>query len=305
MENRTESLEILDLLSSVEQEAEQNRKLLDSLTCLTSSVIYRLDPEGKITYINDAIRQFGYEPAELIGKPILDLVHPDFKEAARYKIRERRTGERKTRDLEIRICRRGGGSGSVDEVPLYLRIVAEGLYQDEAPEGSAFLGTQGVGEGVWGEHASEQVEQHRIDELAALGRFGWDVTRALTVSGVVKAAMDGLTMTINPDLAVFYVIDDRKLHLADLRSTRADIDREDWALHQVGECLCGMAAEGRTPLYSLDIRTDPRCTLEECKAAGFKSFASFPLLVEDKLLGVVGLGTVEQEFKRIDRFKEK
>jgi len=43
-------------------------------------------------------------------------------------------------------------------------------------------------------------------------------------------------------------------------------------------------------VYSEDIHTDLRCTMEECKSMGFKSFAALPLHTGNEVLGVLGLG---------------
>jgi PAS domain S-box-containing protein len=68
-------------------------------------VIYTLDARGAFTYVNDSIeRTLGYAPAELIGKDYLILVPPGEVDNARYRINERRTGERATRNYELQLA---------------------------------------------------------------------------------------------------------------------------------------------------------------------------------------------------------
>jgi PAS domain S-box-containing protein len=43
----------------------------------TGDVVYSLDSKGIVTYISPRVRQLGAEPEELIGKRIIDRVHPD------------------------------------------------------------------------------------------------------------------------------------------------------------------------------------------------------------------------------------
>ena len=50
---------------------------LDSLVSALPDVVYRLDSEGKIVFINDAIGQYGYDPDKLLGSSIFALIHPD------------------------------------------------------------------------------------------------------------------------------------------------------------------------------------------------------------------------------------
>jgi len=85
-------------------------------------IVYTLDANGRFLYLNDAIRNLGYEPAALIGRHFTEIVHPD--DAARVSrlealralggavtgegaapklFDERRSGKRMTRNLELRL----------------------------------------------------------------------------------------------------------------------------------------------------------------------------------------------------------
>ena len=85
-------------------------------------IVYKIDPEGTFTFISKAVRVLGYEPEELIGEHYGKIVHPDDVRCfGRHYILpklmgkktgdtdapklfdERRTHERKTKDLEIRL----------------------------------------------------------------------------------------------------------------------------------------------------------------------------------------------------------
>ena len=46
----------------------------------TSDVIIRVNREGRVTYVSPSVRNFGYEPEELLGGFRLDLFHPDDRE---------------------------------------------------------------------------------------------------------------------------------------------------------------------------------------------------------------------------------
>ena len=62
-----------------------------------------MDSLGIITFISDAVAGYGYEPAELLGAHIREIVHPDDWERAATKIMERRSGKRKKESAEIRL----------------------------------------------------------------------------------------------------------------------------------------------------------------------------------------------------------
>lgn len=135
-------------------ELQQYKKQLSSLNEVVSDVLYRLDESGCITYISDAIRRYGYSPQELIGKPILDLVHPDDLPQAIYRVNERRTGERKTMLLELRFKRKENVDVPLDDVSRWMEILptflvsAEGVYSTESPQVVTFLGTVGFAKDI-------------------------------------------------------------------------------------------------------------------------------------------------------------
>jgi len=46
------------------------------------AVIFALDAEGRIAYISPRVREYGYEPEILAGRPFTDLIEPDDRTAA-------------------------------------------------------------------------------------------------------------------------------------------------------------------------------------------------------------------------------
>jgi len=118
--NNLESMERHNL--SLKMTEERYRELVQALP----DVIYSLDANGTFTFINDSVRNLGWEPLELIGKHFSVLLEEGFAEKVsrehvlqRMKgvatgdenapklFDERRTGERRTRDLEVQLRRKG------------------------------------------------------------------------------------------------------------------------------------------------------------------------------------------------------
>jgi PAS domain S-box-containing protein len=85
-------------------------------------IVYILDGNGRFMYLNDAIRNIGYEPSRLIGRHFSEIVHPDdVAKVSRAEVLkslagvatgddkapklfdERRAGKRMTRNLELRL----------------------------------------------------------------------------------------------------------------------------------------------------------------------------------------------------------
>ena len=87
----------------LEDTLKEYQQRLDLVIHNVPDIIYMVDSEGKIEFINDAIRRYGYIPSELIGTDIMELIHPNDRESATYRINERRTGERKTKSFEVQM----------------------------------------------------------------------------------------------------------------------------------------------------------------------------------------------------------
>ncbi|MGD9900419.1 MAG: PAS domain S-box protein [Calditrichaceae bacterium] len=139
----------ITMIKEMDSELKNTRQMLDAIIKNTPDIIYRLDHEGNITFINDAVRYCGYDSNELIGKSILELVHPDDREKAFYHVKERRTGERSTKDFEVRLFSRCGDQERMlpRPDPVFL-LNAEGLYTTRNPEKRGFKGTQGIARNI-------------------------------------------------------------------------------------------------------------------------------------------------------------
>ncbi|MGB9685119.1 MAG: sensor histidine kinase [Rectinema subterraneum] len=113
----------LDSRSLLEMARGQVRHLLSSLP----DIVYILDEQGHFVFLNEAAALLGYEPSALIGKHFSVIIHPEdrpnisrdivvekirqankFPEIAPKLFDERRSGERMTRELEVRLVHRDG-----------------------------------------------------------------------------------------------------------------------------------------------------------------------------------------------------
>jgi PAS domain S-box-containing protein len=131
-----------------------NEQRLSSILQTVPDIIYRLNSRGEITFVNDAVKKYGCSIKELVGTSILEIVHPEDKKRAANRINERRTGDRSTKSLEIRLFTKKHVvdpfevvSRSVENDMTFL-ITAEGLYDCETPKTTDFMGTQGIARDV-------------------------------------------------------------------------------------------------------------------------------------------------------------
>jgi PAS domain S-box-containing protein len=76
---------------------------LNSIIQSIPDIIFRLDPSGNVSFVSPAITQYKRDADELLGRPIFDLVLPEDRQKATFRVNERRTGGRATRDLQLRL----------------------------------------------------------------------------------------------------------------------------------------------------------------------------------------------------------
>ncbi|HXX10060.1 MAG TPA: EAL domain-containing protein [Burkholderiales bacterium] len=129
---------------------EQSERLHRYLVDHSPDIIYTVNEDGQFTYLNPTVAaMLGYPNEELIGRHYSSIIHEDDRDRARYAFCERRTGERASRNVELRLKRRPSGAAgeAEDEEHLTIALSATGVYVEQNPgEGRRlrFLGSYGV-----------------------------------------------------------------------------------------------------------------------------------------------------------------
>lgn len=154
-------------------------------------IVYELNPEGVITFINESVSLLGYIPADLIGKHYSVLLNDEdavavdrdqvLPEYIGYKtglslspklFNERRGFSRRTSDLEVRLRRKSGMAGAAFEiigsVIAYGEISSVGAYSGD--DRKDFKGTVGIIRDITLRRKSEEMLRklyQAIDQLSA------------------------------------------------------------------------------------------------------------------------------------------
>lgn len=152
---------------------------------------------------------------------------------------------------------------------------------------------------------ARQNEQLRrqTGQLTALHRFSQEVTRHLTTRKVIASAHEQIRSILSPDWGASYLRCGDWLVHQEPGQSLYPVKIETPLKIKVGQCLCGLSAETGQPVYSVDIRCDDRCLLNECKAAGIISFAALPLFMGNRIGGVLGIASLEKrDFSELDSF---
>ena len=175
---------------------------LRSILHTVPDIIFRLDPEGKIVFISPAICRYTNSAENLLGKSIFSYVAPSDLERARFRLNERRTGERATFDLEIRLLLTREDATTPQDFRFF-SVSAEGLYQSDVPNDRGFLGTQGLAKDITDRKKLEQ-QLLQAQKMEVIGNLAAGIAHDLNniLSGLVSY----------PDLLLLEIPKDNPLH---------------------------------------------------------------------------------------------
>lgn len=179
-------------------------------------LIYTLDAAGRISFVNDSIETItGLRKEDVLGQPWETLVVETEREAARWHINERRTGERATRNFELLLNRRAPVEAAQPEhAGVVVEVSASGMYQDLPEGGRRFLGTYGVARDITERKKAEatitfQAYHDQLTGLPNRALFKDRVTQA-----IAHARRHGLILAVMfLDLDRFKSVNDTLGHL--------------------------------------------------------------------------------------------
>ncbi len=182
--------ELFTRLKNAQRLSREYNELLDVLP----DIIYKLDPEGRFLYLSKSIALLGYTREDLIGKHFSMIVHPEdlpqvSREAVlpRYRGKvtgavdmpklfdERRTGQRVTKNLVVRLLPKGAAAGEkgIDLQAMHSEVSATGKYiEADTSADPQFEGSVGTIRQV--KPPPKKVEFY--GEVATFGKYKDDAT---------------------------------------------------------------------------------------------------------------------------------
>ncbi len=109
-------------------------------------IIYTLDEHGRFTFLSSAVNKLlGYNNDELIWKHYSTIIHDDDKSKAEGVFNDRRTGDRATSGVELRLKPTDGNSRSNDFETLVVELKCSGMYENTRDnKDKKYIGTYGV-----------------------------------------------------------------------------------------------------------------------------------------------------------------
>ena len=150
-----------DVANRLELSERTYRYMVDA----SPDLIYMVEPDGRFTFVNDrACQMLGYDRRELIGKHYSILVHEEDFARARYAFNERRSGDRASRDVELRMTRRSSATemDTLDDASITVSLNAVGMHLEHMEPGrSKYIGTYGIARDVTARKQAEAIILHQ------------------------------------------------------------------------------------------------------------------------------------------------
>lgn len=129
-------------------------------------IIYLLDQDGKFSFFNRQVeRLLGFSTKELLGTHYSTLVHPGDREKSRYVFSERRTGQRASKNVELRLLQKKNGAAhlSLEQPVVDVELYATGVYKNcKESQEKIFLGTYGVVRDISQRKTTEKQFYHQL-----------------------------------------------------------------------------------------------------------------------------------------------
>ncbi|MEP6887757.1 MAG: response regulator [Nitrospirales bacterium] len=137
----------------VDRSAEAYLRLSEEMT----EIVYELDNEGRFINVGPGVvKLLGYTPEELIGTHFSKVIPDEERQLAEHRLNERRTGDRATRNMELRL--KPKESGETQSEAVEVELTAMGRYNQQRQ----IMGTVGVIRDIRGH---KQVIQQREEQL--------------------------------------------------------------------------------------------------------------------------------------------
>ncbi|HEY7635958.1 MAG TPA: PAS domain-containing protein [Gemmatimonadales bacterium] len=258
---------------ALRQSGRQFRLLVETIPAL----VWRSTPEGDLDYLNKrAVEYLGQTAESLSGGRWLELVHPDQRET---------TLQRWLQSVST-------GTAYQDE---YRLRRADGQHRWIQSVGEPFLDTEGRIANWYGvvfdiddrkraEEAQARQASVRADVNAAFAR-------PTHLAEILRGCLEAIVRHLDAAFARIWLLN-KDESVLELQASEGMYTRLDGSYSRipVGDLKVGWIAREKKPHFTNDVMNDPRVHDKGwARRNGMVAFAGYPLLVEDRLIGVAAM----------------
>jgi len=247
--------------------------------------IYGVDQQGKTTFVNPAgARMLGWQPEELRGQPIHALMHHTRPDGTPYPREECpiyaafRDGLVHALDTEV-FWRKDGTCFLVEYVSTPIR------------EKGKLVGAVVVFKDITERKRAEAALSERARLATFAAEVGLALTRGESLDDMLRQCTESMVRHLDGAFARIWTLNERE-HVLELKASAGLYTHLNGAHGRipVGQYKVGLIARERKPHLTNAVVGDPRIHDQDwAKREGMVSFAGYPLLVEDRVVGVMAM----------------
>ena len=251
----------------------QFRLLVETIPAL----VWRSTPEGDLDYLNRrAVEYLGHTAERLAGGRWLELVHPD------------------QRDATLQRWLQSATTGTAYEDEYQLRR-ADGQYRWIQSVGEPFLDTEGRIANWYG--VVFDIDDRKRAEEAQMRQagVGADVSAAFSkpthLGEILRGCTEAIVRHLDAAFARIWMLN-KDESMLELQASAGMYTRLDGSYSRisVGDLKVGLIAREKKAHFTNDVLNDPRVNDKGwAQRNGMVAFAGYPLVVEDRLIGVMAL----------------
>jgi PAS domain S-box-containing protein len=261
------------------KQAAETRLRLAAIVESSQDAITSADLSGTITSWNrGAEALYGYAPDEIIGQPISVLIPSDHRDDFPTLMERLRQAERIDHYETVRICK---GGGRVD-VSLTVSAIRD-------PAGT-LLGMSKIARDITQRKREQETLTRQTERLGLL----WEAASVLLSASGPDSMLHDLFAKVGPhlgaDVYLNYMVNDggETLRVSSSEGVSAEVARQIARLDFEQASRSAVALQ-RRPLVATDIQHSDGPRL--LKSLGIRAYVCNPLLIGDRLLGVLSFGS--------------
>jgi len=251
----------------------QFRLLVETIPAL----VWRSTPEGDLDYLNRrAVEYLGHTAESLAGGRWLELVHPDHRDATLQRWLQSATT----------------GTAYEDEYQLQR---ADGQYRWIQSVGEPFLDTEdrianwyGV---VFDIDERKRAEDAQVRHSGVRADVSAAFSKPIQLMEILRGCTEAIVRHLDAVFARIWILN-KEESMLELQASAGMYTRLDGSYSRipVGELKVGLIAREKKAHFTNDVLNDPRVNDKGwAQRNGMVAFAGHPLVVEDRLIGVVAL----------------
>lgn len=246
-----------------------------------NDIIYTCDLEGRFTSLNlTGERLTGHKREDVLKMSINQIVAPEHVALVRQTIIDRIAKKTDAAPYEIEIvCK--------DSRRLPVEINARLIYENGRP-----VAIQGIARDTSERKRDERARQ-RLNRQAALRADISDILTSgdITLRQSLQKCSEAIVAHLDAAFARIWLLNEKEqtLELQASAGIYTHIDGTHGRV-PVGKFKIGLIAEAKTPQLTNDVVNDPHVGDQEwARREGIVSFAGYPLLIGDRLIGVIAM----------------